>query len=79
MRSKQAAQRTQSWQAARTRACAVSRAGIVVASDHVRRSRGADLAYLTALPPDQASARRAVHEAHLDTIAVRPPGRRLAT
>jgi hypothetical protein len=34
-----------------------------------RRRRGSDLAYLSALPADQAQARRFVHEAHRDLIA----------
>jgi len=29
----------------------------------MRKSRGADLAYLTTLPPDQARARRMIHDA----------------
>jgi hypothetical protein len=36
----------------------------------MRRSRGHDLAYLTALPPDQARARRMVHDAVDSDIAV---------
>jgi hypothetical protein len=36
----------------------------------MRRSRGADLAYLTALPPDQARARRMVHDAVESDIAI---------
>jgi hypothetical protein len=36
----------------------------------MRRSRGLDLAYLTALPPDQARARRFVHEAVGSDIAI---------
>ena len=36
----------------------------------MRKSRGFDLAYLTALPPDQARARRFVHEALDSEIAI---------
>jgi hypothetical protein len=36
----------------------------------MRRSRGHDLAYLTALPPDQARARRMNHEADASYIAI---------
>jgi hypothetical protein len=36
----------------------------------MRKSRGFDLAYLATLPPDQARARRIVHEVALDGIAV---------
>jgi hypothetical protein len=36
----------------------------------MRKSRGADLAYLTALPPDQARARRMVHDAVDSDIVV---------
>jgi hypothetical protein len=35
-----------------------------------RKSRGADLAYLATLPPDQARARRMVHDAVDSDIAV---------
>jgi hypothetical protein len=35
-----------------------------------RKSRGFDLAYLTALPPDQARARRFVHEAMDSDIVI---------
>jgi hypothetical protein len=35
-----------------------------------RKSRGADLAYLATMPPDQARARRMVHEADESAIAV---------
>jgi len=35
----------------------------------MRRHRGADLAYLEAMPAVQAGARRFVHGADLDTIA----------
>jgi hypothetical protein len=34
----------------------------------MRRSRGADLAYLEDLPPLQAEMRRAVHDAQASTI-----------
>ena len=36
----------------------------------MRRSRGQDLAYLDTLPPDQASARRFLHEALESDIAI---------
>jgi hypothetical protein len=36
----------------------------------MRRSRGLDLAYLATLPPDQARARRFVHEAVESDIAI---------
>jgi hypothetical protein len=36
----------------------------------IRKSRGADLAYLTALPPDQARARRMRHDADESEIAI---------
>ena len=36
----------------------------------MRKSRGHDLAYLTALPPDQARIRRSVHEVLDSDIAV---------
>jgi hypothetical protein len=36
----------------------------------MRKSRGFDLTYLTTLPPDQARARRFVHEAMDSDIAV---------
>jgi hypothetical protein len=35
-----------------------------------RKSRGADLAYLSTMPPDQARARRMVREADESAIAV---------
>jgi len=35
-----------------------------------RKSRGADLAYLASLPPDQARARRMVHDADESTIFI---------
>jgi hypothetical protein len=36
-----------------------------------RRSRGQDLAYLEAMPPEQARARRFVHEALISDIEIR--------
>jgi hypothetical protein len=36
-----------------------------------RRSRGQDLAYLAAMPPEQARARRFVHEALISDIEMR--------
>jgi predicted nucleic acid-binding Zn ribbon protein len=36
-----------------------------------RRSRGQDLAYLAAMAPDQARARRSVHEALISDIEIR--------
>jgi hypothetical protein len=62
----------------RTRFCRVcgqsfrtSRLDAETCSDtcRARRRRGGDLAYLPALPADQAQARRFVHEAHRDLIA----------
>jgi hypothetical protein len=35
----------------------------------MRKSRGADLAYLTTLPPDQARARRMIHDAVESEVA----------
>jgi hypothetical protein len=36
----------------------------------MRKSRGADLAYLTTLPPDQARARRMIHDAVESEVAI---------
>jgi hypothetical protein len=36
----------------------------------MRKSRGADLAYLTTLPPDQAQARRILHDTVDSSIVV---------
>jgi hypothetical protein len=36
----------------------------------MRKSRGADLAHLTTLPPDQARARRMIHDAVESEVAI---------